>query len=82
MKKELITLIKKYKWLLFIEIVFLLISVYLTAYPSKIIGQIVDLLYNIDQNKSEIIRLVIVLMCSCLIFCINKNYMEVCRFKI
>ena len=72
MKKELITLIKKYKWLLFIEIVFLLISVYLTAYPSKIIGQIVDLLYNIAQNKSEIIRLVIVLMCSCLIFVLTR----------
>ena len=64
MKKELIKSLKKYKWQILIEIILIIISVIFIAYPSKIIGQIVDLLYNIDQNKSEIIRLVIVLMCS------------------
>jgi len=53
-KEILIRLYKKYKWLFLIETVFLIINVYLVAMPSRIVGNMVELLYNIEQNKNAI----------------------------
>ena len=62
MKKELIKSLKKYKWQILIEIILIIISVIFIAYPSKIIGRMIDLLYNAESNKSEIIKSIVQLL--------------------
>lgn len=62
MKKELIKSLKKYKWQILIEIILIIISVIFIAYPSKIIGKMIDLLYNAESNKSEIIKSIVQLL--------------------
>lgn len=55
MKKILLDTIKKYKFSIFITILFIAINMYVLTLPSKIIGIIVDLLYNLEQNRQQII---------------------------
>lgn len=55
MKKVLIDAIKKYKWSCILQIVLIGINMYLLTFPSKIIGQIIDLLYDIGSNKEKIL---------------------------
>ena len=62
MKKELIKSLKKYKWQILIEIILIVISVIFIAYPSKIVGRMIDLLYNAESNKSEIIKSIVQLL--------------------
>lgn len=62
MKKELIKSLKKYKWQILIEIILIIISVIFIAYPSKIVGKMIDLLYNAESNKSEIIKSIVQLL--------------------
>mgnify|MGYP004602832535 FL=1 len=62
MKKELIKSLKKYKWQILIEIILIIISVIFIAYPSKIIGKMIDLLYNAESNKSELIKSIVQLL--------------------
>lgn len=45
-----------------IQIVFIMINMYLLTYPALIIGDIVDLLYDFEQNRVEIINNVFILM--------------------
>lgn len=66
MKDELISLLKKYKWKIFFEIVLIVICVYFMAYPSKVLGKIIDLLYYPDENKIEILKYVGILLGACL----------------
>lgn len=56
MKKTIIDIIKKCKWLLLILIVFVVINMYVVTLPAKIIGWIIDLLYDIEGNKNEILN--------------------------
>lgn len=62
MKKELIKSLKKYKWQILIEIILIIISVIFIAYPSKIVGKMIDLLYNAESNKSELIKSIVQLL--------------------
>ncbi len=62
MKKIIINLIKKYKKSIFLMILFIGLNIYFLTYPPKIIGEIVDLLYNIEANKSLIIKNTIYLL--------------------
>ena len=62
MKKEPIKSLKKYKWQILIEIILIIISVIFIAYPSKIIGKMIDLLYNAESNKSELIKSIVQLL--------------------
>ena len=62
MKKELIKSLKKYKWQILIEIILIVISVIFIAYPSKIVGRMIDLLYNAESNKSELIKSIVQLL--------------------
>jgi len=62
MRKELIKSLKKYKWQILIEIILIIISVIFIAYPSKIVGRMIDLLYNAESNKSEIIKSIVQLL--------------------
>lgn len=54
MKKILIELYKKYKWTFVIEIIFLIINVYLVAIPSRIVGNMIGLLYDIEANRNAV----------------------------
>ena len=67
MKKTLLNLYKKNTLLLLAEIIFIAINVYLLTVPSKLLGQIVDLLYNLDTNKEQIIHTVLLLLLMCLV---------------
>lgn len=67
MKKTLLNLYKKNALLLLVEIIFIAINVYLLTVPSKLLGQIVDLLYNLDTNKEKIIHTVLLLLLMCLV---------------
>lgn len=62
MKKLIIKLIKKYKIQIFLMIFFIALNIYFATYPPKIIGEIVDLLYNIEVNQELIIKSTIYLL--------------------
>lgn len=55
MKKILCDILKKYKISILITVIFISINMYVLTLPSKIIGLIIDLLYNLEQNKQQII---------------------------
>lgn len=56
MKKILSKIIKKYWFAILMQIIFIGLNIYFLTYPPKIIGNIVDLLYNIEENKDAIIK--------------------------
>lgn len=66
MKQEIKRLLKKYKWQIIIEVFFITLSVYCLTCPAKIVGQMIDLLYNIDENKIEIYKSIAYLGLACL----------------
>lgn len=56
MKNIVIKILKKYKLQFAIVWFFIAINMYLLTFPPKIIGHIVDLLYDINGNKDFIIK--------------------------
>lgn len=62
MKEILKSVYKKLSLKMFIIILLVAINVYLLTYPSKILGKIIDLLYNIEQNRNIIIQNIILLL--------------------
>lgn len=62
MKKVFIKILKKYRFTTFLTIFFILLNTYFATYPPKIIGEIVDLLYNIDANKEQIVEQIFYLL--------------------
>ena len=82
MKKELIKSLKKYKWQILIEIILIVISVIFIAYPSKIIGKMIDLLYNAESNKSEIIKSIVQLLSISIGFLITRVLWKNLDFRI
>lgn len=62
MREVCLKFIKNNKWYLIIEIVFIILNVYLSTYPAKIIGNMVDLLYDISANQKEIINYTIYIL--------------------
>ena len=64
MKKELIELLKKYKFKVFIETIALIVLTYLITCPSKYLGKIIDLLYDIDANKQTILQNITIMILS------------------
>lgn len=67
MKKMMIELIKSYKWNMLLQLIFIAINIYLLTYPPKIIGKIVDMLYNLDDNKENILKGTYYLLGICVI---------------
>lgn len=55
MKKTLSKIIKKYWFAILMQIIFIGLNIYFLTYPAKIIGNIVDLLYNIEENRDAIL---------------------------
>ncbi len=62
MKKTVISILKKCKWLFVIIIVFVILNMYFLTFPAKIIGDIIDLLYDVESNKAEIVNNLIYLI--------------------
>lgn len=71
MKKIIKEILKKYAFWLIIEMGLITASVYLTTVPSQLLGKIVDLLYNLDENKRSIINTVYKLLGSCLLLMLS-----------
>lgn len=67
MKKIILKLLKKYKLTIFLMIIFIGANMYFLTYPPKIIGNIVDLLYDIDSNKDLIIKAIIELIIASIV---------------
>lgn len=66
MRKILFDLYKKYKWAFIIETIFLIINVYLVAIPSRIVGNMISLLYDINANRNAILTEIVKLASVCL----------------
>ena len=62
MKNILINSIKKYKLSCIMEIVLIGINMYFLTFPPKIVGHIIDLLYDINGNKEKIMTYVFYLI--------------------
>lgn len=82
MKQELIKSLKKYKWKILIEIILIVFCVIFIAYPSKLIGKMVDLLYNAEMNKTEIIKSVIQLLFVSLVIIVTRIAWKNLDFRI
>ena len=82
MKQELIKSLKKYKWKILIEIILIVFCVIFIAYPSKLIGKMVDLLYNAEMNKTEIIKSVIQLLFVYLVIIVTRIAWKNLDFRI
>lgn len=77
MKNLLKKTIKKLLPLIFFTSILISINVYLQTYPSKILGRIIDLLSNINDNKSIIIKNIYILLGSAIRNNCIKNYLEI-----
>lgn len=72
MKKVIIDTLKKYKWRILLQIIFIGINIYLLTYPPKIIGEIIDMLYDLDLNKQKIINSTYYLIGICIILLVVR----------
>lgn len=72
MKKVIIDTLKKRKWTIILQTLFLIINIYLLTMPPKIIGSIVDMLYNIDKNKQNILNNTYYLLGICILLLIIR----------
>lgn len=64
MKQVIIKFVKKFFVLFFVITFFVFINIYLQTYPSKILGIIIDLLSDIQNNKDKIITNIYILIGS------------------
>lgn len=79
MKKVIIDTLKKYKWTILLQTIFLGINIYLLTLPPKIIGNIVDMLYDLEKNKKNILNNTYYLLGICIILLIVRiiwKYLE------
>lgn len=79
MKKVLIDSLKKYKWKIPVQIILMGLNIYILTIPATIIGNIIDLLYNIDANKQAIINNTYYLLGICIVYLLNRmlwKYLE------
>lgn len=72
MKKVIIDALKNYKWRILTQIIFLGIYIYLLTYPAKVTGDIVDMLYNLDENKQNILNSTYYLLGICIILLVIR----------
>lgn len=84
MKKVLIDLLKSYKWKILISLIVLGIDIYLLTYPPMIVGKIIDMLYNLDENKQTILNYTYYLLGVCVVLLVVRLawkwlLVEICR---
>ncbi len=82
MKKILKELFKKHIFLILAEIILIGINIYLLTVPSKILGQIIDLLYNIELNKQNILISIYALLGTCILLMISRVIWKMIDAKI
>ncbi|MBO5003990.1 MAG: ABC transporter ATP-binding protein [Clostridia bacterium] len=66
MKKIILEVLKRSKWIILFEIIFIIINILLTTYPAKIIGEIIDLMYNMDEFKNIILQKTGIMLAICI----------------
>lgn len=66
MKNIILNALKRCKWIILFEIIFIIINILLTTYPAKIIGEIIDLMYNMDELKNVIIQKTGIMLAICI----------------
>ncbi len=62
MKKVLHEIFKKLSFKITLIIFLVGLNIYLLTFPSKILGKIIDLMYNLENNKETIISYIIILL--------------------
>lgn len=72
MKKVIIDSIKTYKWKILIQQILIMLYIYLLTIPAKIIGKIIDLLYDISNNKQDILNYTYYLIGICIFILIER----------
>lgn len=72
MKDILISIYKKLSIKMILVVTMVAINVYLLTYPSKVLGNIIDLLSNIEANKAEILELIFKLLIASVILIIIR----------
>lgn len=68
MKKIIIDTLKGYKWKIALMLILIVINIYLLTCPAKIIGEIIDNLYDIEANKQMILNKTYCLLGICLVY--------------
>ncbi len=82
MNKILKNLIKKHTILLIIEIILIGVNIYLLTVPSKMLGQIIDFLYDISLNKQSIMKATYILLGICVLILISRVVWKMIDAKI
>lgn len=80
MKNIILEVLKRSKWIILFEIIFIIINILLTTYPAKIIGEIIDLMYNMDEFKNVILQktgIILVICIGILIVRTSWKYLEI-----
>lgn len=72
MKEIILTILKKYRWNIIVQLFFITVNIYILTKPPKIIGKIIDLLYNIPANYEHIITQTVLLLAVCLLLLIIR----------
>ena len=72
MKNLLISIYKRLTLKMLIIITLVAVNVYLLTYPSKVLGKIIDLLSNIDQNRDLIINHIIALLAASILMLVVR----------
>lgn len=72
MKKILLDILKKYKIAILTTVFFIGLNIFISTLPSKIIGIIVDFMYNIQENKGQIIKYTFYLICSVVLAMVSR----------
>ncbi len=67
MKEVMMKSLKKYKWHIVFFLILIGINIYLLTYPPKIIGNMIDMLYQIEENRQNITNSIFLLMGVCLV---------------
>ena len=62
MKTIIIRFLKKHYIYIIIQTIFIFLNIYIATYPAKIIGNLIDLLYDIPANQTIIIQHIIYLL--------------------
>ncbi|MCI8637196.1 MAG: ABC transporter ATP-binding protein [Clostridia bacterium] len=80
MKKVIIQALKGYKWKIVLQLTLIAINIYLLTIPARIIGEIVDNLYNMEANKQAILTNTYYLIGICIVLLLVRlgwKYLEV-----
>ncbi len=72
MKKIILNAISKNKWRYLILLIFMMVNIYILTIPAEIIGRIVDLLYDVQNNKQIIMNQTYILLGICLLLLVVR----------